>query len=71
VSGLEETFAGRVEFVTLDYDDTSLDETRTSLGITGRTQYVLVDPTGNIVNHWYGILDQDAIESEINVALAE
>ena len=68
--GLEEIFDGQVTFIVLDYDDTSLDDQRAALGITGRTQYVLVDPTGNIVHHWYGILDQDIIEAEINVAIS-
>jgi len=65
VSGLEATFDGQVEFVTLDWDDPSFDDIREKLGITDRTQYVLVDPEGMVVKRWYGILSEGAVESEI------
>jgi len=65
VSGLEETFDGRVEFILLDYDDPSLNEQREMLGITDRTQYVLVDPSGTVVQRWYGILNEGQVADEI------
>lgn len=65
MSGLEETFDGRVEFILLDYDDPSLNEQREMLGITDRTQYVLVDPSGAVVQRWYGILNEGQVADEI------
>ena len=69
VSGLEETFAEQVEFVMLDWDDKSLDDIRQQVGITGRTQYALVDPDGNILKQWYGILNEEAVEDEITTLI--
>jgi hypothetical protein len=66
VSGLESTFDGQVEFILLDWDDKSLNEQRGELGITDRTQYVLVDPSGEVVKQWYGILNEGTVEGEIS-----
>jgi len=65
VSGLEDTFKGQVEFILLDYDDDSLDDQRNELGITDRTQYVLTDADGVVVQRWYGILDEATVTDEI------
>lgn len=65
MSGLEETFTGQVEFVLLDWDDKTLDDIRLQLGITDRTQYVLVNPDGEIIQRWFGILNEEAVENEI------
>ena len=65
MSGLEETFEGQVEFIILDWDDSSLSDIRQQLGITDRTQYVLVDPEGTVVKRWYGILNEETVTSEI------
>lgn len=54
----------------LDWDDPSLDGTREQLGITDRTQYVLVDPDGNVVKRWYGILSEETVETEIEALIA-
>lgn len=69
MSGLEDTFKGQVEFVLLDYDDDSLDEQRSELGITDRTQYVLMDADGTIVKRWYGILDEATVVGEIEALI--
>lgn len=50
----------------LDWDDSFLNEQRQELGITDRTQYVLTDSNGTVVKRWYGILDEGAVENEIN-----
>lgn len=70
MSGLEDTFDGRVDFIILDWDDMSLDAQREALNITARTQYVLVDPEGNVVQRWYGILNENQIEDEIEGILS-
>lgn len=65
MSGLEDTFEGQVEFVMLNWDDSSLSEIRQKLSITDRAQYLLVDPDGTVIKRWYGTLNESAIESEI------
>lgn len=70
MSGLEDTFEGRVEFVLLDVDDDSLDDIRDQLGITNRTQYVLVDGEGTVLMRWFGILSESAVEDEIDAIIS-
>lgn len=63
--GLEETFAGKIEFVRLDFDDRDLNETRRQLGITAQAQYVLVNAAGEIVGRWWGLIDEAALTHEL------
>ncbi len=70
MSGLEDTFEGQVEFIRLDWDDKSLNDQRSELGITDRTQYALVDASGAVIKRWYGILDEGAVEEEIEGIIA-
>lgn len=65
MSGLQETFAGRVEFIVLDVDDSTTQGTRSQLGITAQAQYLLVDSAGQIVTRWFGVIDEGQIASEI------
>ena len=65
MSGIQETFQDRVIFVILDFDDKSLNDTRQQLGITAQAQYVLVSPDGEIVQRWFGRLNREAVEADI------
>ncbi len=65
VSGLQDTFAGKVEWVVLDIDDRDLDGTRRRLGITAQAQYVLVNADEQIIGRWFGILNQANVAAEI------
>ncbi len=65
MSGLEDTFEGQVEFIRLDWDDKSLNDQRSELGITDRTQYALVDASGTVLQRWYGILNEGSGADEI------
>ncbi|MCY4464863.1 MAG: hypothetical protein OXE46_04935 [Chloroflexi bacterium] len=67
--GLEETFAGRIEFVRLDLDDRDLDDRRRQLGITAQAQYVLVNAAGEIVGRWWGVIDEAALSNELETLL--
>ena len=65
MSGLQDTFAERVEWIILDIDDPSSDDTRSELGITAQAQYVLVNANGEIVGRWFGILNEMQVAAEI------
>ena len=69
VSGLKDTFNNRIEFVLLNYDDSSLNDIRKQLGITAQAQYVLVAANGDIVQKWFGVLDQSRVTSELEALL--
>ncbi len=66
VSGLQERFGDRIEFVELDFDDSSLNDTRRQLGITAQAQYVVVNADGEIVARWFGIIDEGRVASELD-----
>ncbi len=69
MSGLEDEFSGQIEFVTLDWDDPSLNDVRRQLGITDRTQYVLAATGGEVVKRWYGILNEAQLKTELEAFL--
>jgi len=69
VSGLEESFAGRIEFITLDFDDKSLDGLRDQLGFTAQAQYLVVNAAGEIAQRWFGRLDETKIAAELEALL--
>lgn len=70
MSGLTNTFKEQVEFILLDWDNSTLNDIRQELGITARTQYVLVDANGMVVKRWYGILDEGSVANEIESLIA-
>ncbi len=49
----------------LDFDDSSLNDTRRQLGITAQAQYVVVDAEKGIVARWFGVLDEASVASEL------
>lgn len=65
MSGLQETFAGRVEFIVLNIDDNTLDDIRRQLGITAQAQYIVVNSADEIVARWFGIIDQSQLTAEL------
>lgn len=69
VNGLQETFSDRIEFVLLDLDDDRQDGIRRELGITAQAQYVLVGADGEIVQKWFGVLDQARVSAELETLL--
>ncbi len=62
---LEEQFGDVIEFVVVDWDDKTLDAFRDRYGITRRTQYVLVDANDHVVNRWFGPLNEDVVEADM------
>lgn len=69
MSGLNETFAGRIEFVVLNIDDSAQDDIRRRLGITAQAQYVLVNSADEIVARWFGIINESQVKSELEALL--
>lgn len=65
MSGLQDQFAGRVEWVVLNIDDRDLDGIRRQLGITAQAQYLLVNEDEQIIGRWFGRLDQARVSAEI------
>ncbi|MBK6770424.1 MAG: hypothetical protein IPG72_15710 [Ardenticatenales bacterium] len=54
VHGLEDRYAGRIDFVYLDIDDDATAPLKEQLGFRGQPQFFLVDADGNTVQSWRG-----------------
>ena len=69
MNGLKERFVGQIEFVILDWDDPTLNDARTRLGITDRTQYALANAAGDVIKRWYGQLNEARVAAELEALL--
>lgn len=69
MSGIQETFAGRIEFVLLDVDNSAHNAKRAELGLTAQAQYVLVNSAGEIVGRWFGVLNEANVTAELESLL--
>jgi hypothetical protein len=69
VYGLQETFGDRIDFIHLNVDLAVTNSARERFGLTNRSQYLLVDPQGNIIDKWTGFLDQTTVEQAIQTYL--
>ena len=66
MSGLQDTYTGRIEFVVLDFDDSAHDAKRAELGLTAQAQYILVNADGEIVARWFGVINDAGIRNELD-----
>lgn len=64
---LEQHFGEQVTFVYLNYDDPTAFDRAIVYGLMGRSQYALVDESGDVVRRWIGPLD----EAQITAAFVE
>ena len=69
MSGLQQSFASRIEFVVLDFDNPAFDAKRSQLNLTAQAQYVLVNAAGEIIGRWYGVLDEARVSAELEALL--
>ena len=69
MSGLQESYAGRMEFVVLDVDNSAHDAKRAELGSTAQAQYFLVNADGDIVGRWFGLLNDAKLRVELDKLL--
>lgn len=65
MSGLRDAFAGRINFVVLDVDNSQHDAKRAELNLAAQAQYVLVNSAGEIVGRWFGVLNESNVTSEL------
>lgn len=68
---LEDAYAGQVTFFHLDVDMPAYDEARQQVGVTGRSQYFLLDTDGNVAARWFGPIDFEQILAEIDILLQQ
>ena len=68
--GLHQKFGNRVDFINLNVDNHDATAKRLSLGMRNRSHYVLLDANQNKLRDWFGPLDQQTMEEQIEELLA-
>jgi hypothetical protein len=64
VHGLEAKYAGRIAFTYLDADDSRTSGFQRALGFNYHPEFYLLDPQGQLLHKWVGLVSQDAFETE-------
>ncbi|MBZ0280879.1 MAG: hypothetical protein K8L97_09065 [Anaerolineae bacterium] len=70
MDGLQAQFGDRIDFVGLNIDVPETLPIREQFDMVQRSTYALIDAQGNIIQRWYGYLDQEAMTQVFNDYLA-
>ncbi|MBI1277926.1 MAG: hypothetical protein GC179_07340 [Anaerolineaceae bacterium] len=57
VDGVREQFADKIDVIDLNIDVPETQSVRDQFNITDRSQYLLIDAKGAVIQKWYGFLD--------------
>lgn len=69
MNGLKDEFAGEIDFFDLDVDKPETAAVRQGYGFTGRSQYLLINAQGEVVQRWFGPLSNTMIAEELRAWL--
>ena len=69
VHGLESEYAGRINFVYLDLDDSRNDPFLTELGFLYQPHFFLIDGEGKIIQQWLGPVSAEQFREAFTAAL--
>jgi thiol-disulfide isomerase/thioredoxin len=70
LQNLAEQFGAEIIFTRLDVDNPADTATREQFGLFDRSQYILVDEKGEVVQRWFGQLREDDVASAISAYLS-
>ena len=70
VHGLEQQYAGRVDFVYLDVKDARNAEAKARLGFRSTPHFFVVSADGRVLHAWQGVVSRETIEARLRPALA-
>jgi thioredoxin-like negative regulator of GroEL len=70
VHGLEQRYAGRVDFVYLDVNDARNADAKTRLGFRSTPHFFVVSADGRVLHEWQGVVSSDVVEARLQPALA-
>ncbi len=62
---IRQQFKDRVDFINLNVDGEGVLEAAAPYTITGVTQYVLIGAEGEIIEKWFGTIDEETISTSI------
>lgn len=60
-----------MDFIKLDIDKSETLDIRQQFNLVQRSQYALVDAQGNVVQRWFGFLDEAEVEQYLSDYLAK
>jgi thioredoxin-like negative regulator of GroEL len=69
VHGLEAKYAGQVDFIYLDIDDSSTNPFKSQLGYQYQPHLFLLDGAGNILRQWVGFTAEAELETALQSVL--
>lgn len=70
LQNLAQQFGADITFTRLDVDNPADTSTREKFGLFDRSQYILVDEKGEVVQRWFGLLREDEVASAISAYLS-
>ncbi len=70
VNGLAQRYGDRIDFIDMDIDKPETEAPRQRFNMAQRSQYALIDPQGNIVQRWFGLLDEAQVAAYLDQYLA-
>ncbi len=71
MNGIKEQFGDKIDLIALNIEVPETQSIRDRFGFTDRSQYAFIDPTGNVIQRWYGYLDQTEVAQVIQDYLAK
>jgi thioredoxin-like negative regulator of GroEL len=70
VNGLEQEYEGRITFTRVDIDTPESRELKQKYNFRGQPYFVLLDPEGQVVDSWYGLVEADDFRSAFDALVA-
>ena len=71
MDGLQATYGEQIAFFHVDVDDRAQVEVSRPFGVWRRSQYVLLDSEGNVLQEWNGYLKADEVGQPLDAALSQ
>lgn len=71
MDGLAQQFGTQIDFIKLDIDKTETLPIRQQFNLVQRSQYALVDAQGNVIQRWFGFLDEAVVQQYLGDYLAQ
>jgi len=63
VHGLEAEYFNKIHFTYLDADDPATKDFQRALGFAYQPEFYLLDPQGNVLNKWFGYVDEQGFRT--------
>ena len=65
MNGIKQQFGDKIDLIALNIDLPETQAIRDRFNFTDRSQYAFIDPVGNVIQRWYGYLDNSDVAQVI------